>query len=567
MPRRYAISRNAAEDDPALDPGAGEPPAVGDPPQGPPVDDPGAPAPAGGRSLRPRGYPGGYQPQPPPQQGGYQGPSYQQQPLANFNYPTMPPAPTFDPNKAPDGAGLYYGQQIGAQDPSMQYIPDLTTNDPNRMYRNVQNIGYNLGSGINADLYNQTQQQYGLYGQYGNLANQAYSQLAQTPGYTQDEQQNIIRQQGYQGAMTTPEQYASLGPTGSESAGMTGDTGSYGDYFNPQQFNDLNQANENMQYANVDRAGAAQQGAIGGLQSAYGQAIDPTKLRTSAGYMQQAGMTDAEVEQAAQAAERNVGTQYGAAMDDVRRRAAASGNASPMAIAAATSRLQNQQSVATADAATDARLAARGQQRQAATGVEQTRLGAEQGLTGMEMGAAGNVAGQQMGAAQYQGGLSQAAQNQILANQMGAAQYTTGMGTSIRQAQDTANTQRAAQLYGIRQGNTQYGQQSTYQQGMGVNQALSAGYANAAQQRMQGQQQYRGFLTGQQGQALGAYQTGQGQRIQNYNALTGGMNANAAQWGNWQLGKASQPTGFQQAVAIGAGALASQQQQQKKPGT
>ena len=557
MPRRYSIARNAAasDDDPTLDPGTGDPVATGNPPEGPPIDDPAA-TPVGGRTRRPRGYTGGYQPAPtppPPAQGGYQGPSYQQQPLANFNYPTMPAAPSFDPNKAPEGSPVYAAQQIGAQDPSMQYIPDLTTNDPNRMYRNVQNIGYNLGSGINADLYNQTQQQYGLYGQYGNLANQAYSQLAQTPGYTQDEQDNIIRQQGYQSAMTTPEGYASLGPTAGETSGMLGNTASYGDYFNPAQFDALNQANENMQYANVDRTGAAQQGAISGLQSAYGSAIDPTRLRASAGYMQQAGMTDAEVEQAAQAAERNVGTQYGASIDDLKRRAAASGNASPMAVAAA-------------DAATDARLAARGQQRQAATGVEQTRLGAEQGLTSTEMAAAGNVAGQQMGAAQYQGGLSQAAQNQILANQMGAAQYTTGMGTNIRQAQDVANAQRQQQLYGIRQGNTQYGQQSTYQQGMGVNQALSQGYANAAQQRMQGQQQYRGFLTGQQGQALGAYQTGQGQRIQNYNALTGGMNANAAQWGNWQLGKASQPTGFQQAVAIGAGALASQQQQ-KKPGT
>jgi hypothetical protein len=79
------------------------------------------------------------------------------------SYQSRREIPPFDPNAVMDGSPIYRGYQIGAQDPSMVFNPDLSSNDPNRIFRNSQNVSYNLGAGINADLYNQGQQQKDLY--------------------------------------------------------------------------------------------------------------------------------------------------------------------------------------------------------------------------------------------------------------------------------------------------------------------------------------------------------------------------------------------------------------------
>jgi hypothetical protein len=117
----------------------------------------------------------------------------------------------------------------------LSYQPDLGTNDMNRLFRNNQNVAYNLGAGIDASTYQMMQQQQGLSGQYGNAANAAYGQLAQQPGYSAGDAQNIIQANRINGAVTTPDQYASLNPTDAESQGMMGDTGSYGRAYNPSR--------------------------------------------------------------------------------------------------------------------------------------------------------------------------------------------------------------------------------------------------------------------------------------------------------------------------------------------
>ena len=548
-----------------------------------------------------------------------------------------PGYPTLDPSLLPSyGGPTSIGNPLG-----YNFAPDLTTNDPNRLYRNAQNIGYNYGQGNAASLFAQQQQQQGLYGQYGNAMNQAYGALAQQPGYSAQDAQNIIQADRINGAVTTPDQYASLAPTGQEQAGIIGDPSQFGKYYNPQAINDItgqmadimrggvqntesknsnalgqqqqslsaaldpSQLNMSSQYANnnsnvlnatADRLGTAQDTATGRLDSS----LSNSGLNVTQDYLKQAGMSDAEVAQAGNQAATNVGLQAQAQKDSIARAAAAAGNASPLAVAAAQARAGVQGMVATGDAVTDAQLAARAQQRQAASGIQQTQLGAAQYQTG-----AGLQAGQYLGSlgsqnAQYEGNLAQnavqqqentrlaAAQylagqnvnaaNQIAANQLQANEYTgaqgqaaeqaigsqglqgqeyqQNLGTNIATSQEQAAQQRAAQLYGIRQGNTQYQQQSGYQQGMGSAGALSQGYQTVANQGLSGQQQYRNWLTGQTGQALGASQTAQGQQIQNYGAMTGAMNQNAGQWGNYQLGKAQQPSTWQQVVGGIAGAAA-----------
>jgi hypothetical protein len=560
-------------------------------------------------------------------------------PYALPAYSSTYQVPQFDPRKAPDGNPIYYGQQIGAQDPSMSYIPDLTGNDPNRTFRNSQNVSYNLGSGINADLYKQGQDQQRMYAGYGNAMNSAYGDLQQNPGYTPEEAGNITRDGQYNSLATTPDEFNSLNPTGDESAGMKGDPSSYFNFYNPQAFDDTTQNSAQMQNAQLERAQGGIDSANRGLESRYGQAIDPNRLRasgaygneqsaelnattgslgaaqsnatgrmdsalanpgldTTAEYERQAGMSDGEVDQARQAAERNIGTQYGAAMDAVKRNAAASGNASPLAVGAATDRLMSHQAVASADAATDAGLAARQAQRNAASGVQQTklgaaqyktgagmqagqylgglqsqnaqylgnaalnatqqkentRLGAEQNLAGMDMSAANSLGQNQLQGAEYMGNSGLNAVQNWTGQQMDAQKYKQGLGTGIQQSAEQTAAGRATQGYGIRQGNTQYAQQAKYGQGMGIADRQSQNAQTVANARRAGQQENRQWLTGQTGQALGATQTNNQQRIGNYGVMAGAMNNNAGQWGNYQLEKAKQPGLFDKIVGGVAGA-------------
>lgn len=545
----------------------------------------------------------------------------------------------FNPNAAIGGSPIYYGQQIGAAgDPSLTYSPDLSSNDPSRALRNAQNVTYNLGAGIDASTFQQQQQQQALYNQFGNAANTAYGQLAQQPGYSAGDAANIEQSDRINGAVTTPDQYASLNPTAAQQAGMMGNTASYSSAYNPsainsttadmasnmrgnvaataqndtsvlgQQQQSLGNAlnnndlgvsadyvanNSNVLNSTADRLSGSQDQAGSSLNSA----INNPGLNTSADYARQAGMTDGEVQQTATQAATNVGLQSQAQKDSIARAAAAAGNASPLAVAAAQSRAGVQGMVATGDAVTDANLAARAQQRTAATGVQQTQLGAAQYQTGAQIGAGeyqgslgsqnaqyeGNlaqsavqqqentrlaanqyVAGQQVNAAnavagnqlqsnQYTGNQGLSAESAIGGQGLAGQQFNQNLGTNIAMSQDQANTQRASQLYGVQQGNTQYAQQSNYNQNMGAASALSGNYQTVANQALNGQQQYRSYLTGQQSQALGAQQTAQQQQIANYGTMSNGLNSNAANMGNYQLGKSQQSFTTNLGEAVGQG--------------
>lgn len=554
-------------------------------------------------------------------------------------YPGQKQPPQFNPNAAPGGNGIYYGQQIGAQDPSLSYQPDLTSNDPNRIFRNSQNVSYNLGAGIDSDLYQQGQQYGNMASGYGNAMNRSYQQLQQNPGYSPEQQQQIIREQQYQGLQATPEQYAALGPNAGESAGMTGDPSSYGKAYNPNAINTGTQEMADHLRQNVGKTEGVNSNILGQQQQSLSKAIDPKQLNASGAYQdansailnttgdrldsasanatnrldsatnnpalgisgeygRQAGMTDAEVQQMADAGARDVGLRYQAAEGDAERRAAAGGNTSALAVGAQKARLGQQSATESADARVNAQLAARQAQRGAATGVEQTRLGAEQYQTGQKVNAgqylgsqgsqnaqyegqlAGNINQQQentrLGAATNLAGMNIGAANQVAQNQLQANQYTgnqgaateqaigaqgqqgqqfsQNLGTNIAMAQDQTAAQRAAQQYGIRQGNQQYQIGNTFNQGTGVNDRLSQSNTNVANAGRADQQENRQWLTGQTGTYLGAQQNSQQQRIGNYGTLTGAMNNNANAWGNYQLQKSAQPGVFDKVVGAATGA-------------
>lgn len=118
-------------------------------------------------------------------------------------------------------------------------------------------------------------------------------------------------------------------------------------------------------------------GVVNSTQAAMNAAIDPSKL----------GMSDAQVQALKDQAASQVGLQYGGAMDDLQRQAEASGNVNPLALSAARTRLLQAQGVGTADALTNADIAATGAQRQANTNIANMRLGAATTIGGMGLNA------------------------------------------------------------------------------------------------------------------------------------------------------------------------------------
>ncbi len=562
---------------------------------------------------------------------------YQQQPSPQFQYPQQWQPPQYNPN-----AGMqpeYYGYQQGAAgNPALSYQPDLSSNDPDRIFRNAQNVNYNMGAGLSAQTNQMYGQQMGMYGNYGNLMNQSYGQLAETPGYTDEESANITREPQYMQGITSQEQYQGLNPTDQEYAGMTGDPNSYYNSYDPAGADQITTSGAEQQRNASNLAGGDISGATGRQRDSLGQAINPGNLRTSqaygdnmdsvlnathgrlgenqssttgrldkavynpdlgisSGYSRKAGMSDEEVNQVANAGARDVGLRYQSMMGDAARRAAEAGNASPLAVGALQARLAQQSATGAADARTNAYLAARGQQRQAETGVESTRLGAEQYRTGAQLGAGQFLGAQGQQAAEYEGGLAQqgtqskentrlGAEQYLTGAQVGAAnalgqnelqgaeymgglrssneaqisnrnlqanQYQQGLGTQIAQNVEQTNAQRQAALYGNRAALGQYQQGQTYGQNFNTQGALSQGYGNVANARRGGQQEYRGWTGAQTGQALGAAQTATGQGIQNYGTMSGAMNSNARDWTGYQAARQGMSMGTQLKRGIGTG--------------
>lgn len=181
-------------------------------------------------------------------------------------------------------------------------------------------------------------------------------------------------------------------------------------------------------------------------QQAMGSAIDPTKL----------GVSDQYVQQLKDQASRQIGLQYGSAEDQLQKQAEASGNVNPLALSAARDRLLRSQSIDSADALTNADIAATGAQRQANTNIANMRLGAATTIGGMGLNAgqyadtaasnrAANVAQQRIqgqqaarnywqSQGQFQGGQA----NQATQARLSGAQTTlSGMGQGGQLAANT----------------------------------------------------------------------------------------------------------------------------------
>lgn len=230
-----------------------------------------------------------------------------------------------------------------------------------------------------------------------------------------------------------------------------------------------------------------------------------------------------------------VGNLYQSQMDQVRRQAAASGNTSPLALAAAENRLVNEQGGAVGNAMANARLAA-----------QEAEFGQQTQLAGENIGMAQNLAGQeQQAASAYQNAQANAAQNSAtLGFNAAQAAGTAGLaeqenatntmyGASSNAEQQAAN--RAAALASNRQQAQENANSTQFGQGLTAGQATAQGYEATGNARMNQQQQYLNYLQGEEQLATQAQLNSVGQQIQNLGTTGGLVNQDVAGRAGYQV--------------------------------
>lgn len=501
-----------------------------------------------------------------------------------------------------------------ADSTSIPYQPSATgfplsmvnSSEPGKMAEQDRQVQYLQGNDIDTKLQNRASSSERDEGYFRQEAMNAYGELQRTPGYTQDEAGNIIREGDYSANRWDPANEQKLQLTDDERTAMSGDPNKALEMYDPATTSRIaNETSANMRGAlstgydtQRDVAGQvaeSQRGAIDpdALQMDAGvvgkmdksaanvrAAIDPNQLGVSQSYLDKYPMSDAERQGYVDRATRQTGEQYRNLQRDLEIRAAQSGNASPLAVAAAKARLAQQSAVDQSDARANAELSAAAAQRETlqnsentrlganqtyaglksnselslgdqALNTEKTRLGAQQYLTGAQMQTEGNIAEQQLGIEDTNQARSIDVAAQAGAQAQAANQYNQNTGISSYQTADEQATARAAAIAGNRQGVSQYSQQQGYTQNMGVADALSRGNSTVADKRVAGQQELRGYLTGQQAQASNNVNTANSQRIENYGTMSGATNQSTQNKQNYELGKSSQ--GFTTALKKAAG--------------
>lgn len=486
-------------------------------------------------------------------------------------------------------ASIYGGPSGSSAIPPLNTDPEAPIHDMFYNDEAIENAGANQ---INNEATSQLNYYDPLQQQAQGQAEGALSQLQAQPGYTPGQEAQINVDYGANKTsdadlnkqfLTSDEQSAITGDPSAAVTTMGQGVIGEGEQLNQYQANlggQLAQYGSNLSGQVQNNAagvgGAAADNATGvagastglgtGLAGAQGKfsnldtavnnpalAFDPNNTEKQ--------LTDADVQEMKTAAGTRIGNQYGSAEDTLERQAAAAGNTSPLALAAARSRLQTQEASDQGDAETNADIAARQAQEQQAAAIEAQREGAVNTATGYKANAAtteeaaaqaaAGLAGTQDIAAQENiGSQNLAAQENIgqtgvgAANTLGAAnvaasntygQFSTNTAGNIANqdynavnAADTAASQRAAQEATDRQAtqanvsNTQYGQ------GMATQQATSGGAQTVGNADIAGRNAYLSGVTQQQGLAQQGGQAAVGQQQQALATQTSGLNSSTA---------------------------------------
>lgn len=445
--------------------------------------------------------------------------------------------------------GNYNTSVNSPNQPTSQYGSGNFGNE--NYYANQQFIGQQ-GQNIN----NETAAQQGYYGSlipgYQQQEDTALNNLNQNPGYTpsqtgqinvnygqfntspqalQSEYLSPTEQQDIYGNPAAAEQVINQGVAGEGAmlnqyqANLGGTLGAY-------------QQNLGGQVQNLDTGlGGATQALGQGLQQAQSGdsaitaaasnpnlAFDPNHTENQ--------LSNQDVQNLVTSAGTTVGNQYQAAENQLTQNAAAAGNTSPLALAAANARLENQSAANAGDAMTNAQIAAEQAQYQQAAGIEGQREGAAQAQAGLGLQAGTFEQQQAQNAAALAGeaGIGSAETAGLAginaANTYGSQALNTANNygqTSIGTQENIANqqygaaneadilgTQRAQNIADNRQNIDTGINQTQYGQGVGSAGLTASGAANVGQTQIAGENAYRQGLAGQEGFA----QTGGNQALQ-----------------------------------------------------
>lgn len=493
-------------------------------------------------------------------------------------------------------------------------MSEVNSSEPGKMSEQDRKIAYTMGSEIDSDIQDRGRGQAADEEYFKRKALEAYGDLAETPGYTEEEAADIARKKEWEALNWNPADEERLQLTDEEKQGVMGNPRAGFDYFDPgytQEIADSTSANvrgafnsgtdainETLENGNNLQQGAIDEGALK-FDPNTGQAIDTQiaegskRMRDAADYSKLAldpnfkakyEMSDAERSGIVGKAQRQVGTQYRALQDDVELNAAQSGNASPAAIAAMKSRLARNSAVDMADARANAEIGASAAQRATFKTAEDMRLGAEQNyaalaaqiesdliakgvdatlakeqarlqaqqyLTSVKAETARNIAQQNLDTKTGQQKLQIDMETGLGAQQQAANQANQNMGTQLAVNADQAASDRTKGIAGNRQDVSTYALNSQFQRGQAVNQGVSQGAQTVANARREGQQEVRGFMTGQQAQASDNVNTANDQRIKNFGTMTGAANTATGNKQQYELGKSGQ--GFTSAFKRSAG--------------
>ena len=456
------------------------------------------------------------------------------------------------PNLGPAGPSANIGAPA---QPYQGQIPGPYTGSQNDPFNNNSPGGtfVNIGSNINQagqSFQNQeanlAQQQQGNATAAGTSASSQINNILNGGGgYTQDQMNNVMASQGLNQVsgelgnnfLTSDQQsqiagnpYQAYNSFEPQQQQLQGDAGQYntaldesvtgGQTVGNQDLSQLQQqTNSAINPANLSVSQGYAPGIANTLaqgQSAVNTAQNNPGLTPTSQYLQQAGMTDQQVNDLATSAARSVGAQFGATKDQLLQNAAAAGTSTPLGIAAAANELDRNSAASQADAENSARLNAQNAQRTAAQNVqntqlnaaqyqaglgssnalalqnsdvaanttaEQLRLGANSNIASMQTQAAQNQAQQALGQNQFVSGQATGALNSEMANEANIAEYGATTGANLQSNAEQNASTRAAQLATNQQATNEANQQTQ----LGINNAQSqrAVQAYAPQQAAQ----------------------------------------------------------------------------------
>lgn len=468
--------------------------------------------------------------------------------------------------------------------------------------------------------------------------------------YTPEERENMLRTYERYGAMTTPEEYAYMWMTPEEQMASSGDpfaalnrfyAGTQSmrndmDFREQRSFDTLNEQDRNIRgIGDSYRTGAGRvldSGATGLRDAAYASDLemDPNYSGRQEGKLSGAGSTirggyndpnilasdefmqdyrfgPEDTQDLEHLAGTAVGTKYQAEVGDIERKAASSGAASPMALAAFRARANQEAAREGADAVVGARTKGRGLELETTRGREDVRLGAaqnranlmtqaelnllDQGLNegriaeqlrlsanqrrrGMQMDAEGNIMDANLGNERDQAAFNADNERYLGTSRLGTysdignarqrfGEFESGTGAGLEQSADEIAARRLFDLAQNRQNTQRYTADNRYQQGRQT--ALDSAGINRdiANQRLQFNQERRGYLSGMQAGSQSGALTGMGQR-QNLFSTRGQLAGSAANtMSQYDLGRRDRaardfglPSRFERGAAAGVGALA-----------